>query len=71
MAGSPKPEEPAPPNAGVGWSVLSYLIAGMLVWGFVGWLIDRWLHLGGVAIAIGVVVGMAGGVYLVVRRIGK
>jgi F0F1-type ATP synthase assembly protein I len=42
----------------------------MGVWGVVGWLVDRWLHTGGIAIAIGVIVGMAGGVYLIARRLG-
>jgi len=42
----------------------------MLIWGFVGWLVDRWLDLGGIATAIGVVVGVALGVYLVVKRLG-
>lgn len=51
------------------WSVLSYLVAGMLVWGGLGWVGDRllgqdkpWL------VAIGVIVGVAGGVYLALAR---
>jgi len=55
-------------GAGQAWTALGYLMAGMLVWGFVGWLIGRWLHLGGVAIGIGIVVGMVGGIVLIVRR---
>jgi hypothetical protein len=43
----------------------------MLVWGLVGWLVDRWLDWGGIATGIGVVLGMAGGVYLVARRLGS
>jgi hypothetical protein len=50
---------------------VSYLIGGMAVWGLVGWLVDRWLNMGGIATAIGVVLGMAGGVYLVARRMGS
>ncbi|MGH3750982.1 MAG: AtpZ/AtpI family protein [Micromonosporaceae bacterium] len=52
-----------------GWSILSYLIAGMALWGFVGWLVDRWLDLGGVGTAVGSVVGAGGAIYLVVRRL--
>ncbi|MEV4626198.1 AtpZ/AtpI family protein [Micromonospora sp. NPDC049523] len=59
-----------PPNAGQGWTALAYLIAGMLVWGLIGWLVDRWLETDGVAIGIGVVLGAAGGIYLVIRRLG-
>lgn len=51
------------------WTALGYLIAGMLVWGLVGLMVDRWLHLRGIATAIGVVVGVAGGVVLIVRKL--
>jgi F0F1-type ATP synthase assembly protein I len=54
-----------------GLLAVSYLIAGIAVWGVVGWLIDRWLDAGGIPTAIGIVVGAAGGVYLVVRRMGS
>ena len=36
-----------------------------------GWLIDHYVHTGGIATAIGVVIGAAGGVYLLVRRMGS
>jgi F0F1-type ATP synthase assembly protein I len=42
----------------------------MAVWGFLGWLVDRWLDTNGIATGIGVVIGTAGGIYLVVRRLG-
>ena len=61
---------PSPPNSGLGMTALSYLIAGILVWGLIGWLVDRWLDAGGIATGIGVVLGAAGGVYLIVRRLG-
>ena len=44
--------------------------AGFWCGDFVGWLVDRWLHTGGIATAIGAVLGAAGGVYLIVRRLG-
>ncbi len=56
-------------GAGQGWTAISYLIGGILVWGFIGWLVDRWLSTGGIATAIGVVLGAGGGVYLIVRRL--
>jgi hypothetical protein len=43
----------------------------MVVWGFVGWLVDRWLGTNGIATGVGVVVGAAGGIFLVVRRLGQ
>ncbi len=70
------PDSPRPGGSGgdqpgthQGWTALSYLIGGMVVWGLIGWLVDRWLGTGGIATAIGCVVGMAGGVYLVIRRV--
>lgn len=50
------------------WTALGYLIGGMVVWGLAGWLVDRWLHLSGIATAVGIVLGVAGGVVLIVRR---
>jgi F0F1-type ATP synthase assembly protein I len=57
-------------GAGQGWMAVAYLITGILVWGFIGWLVDQWLDSGGIATAIGAVVGAAGGVFLIVRRLG-
>jgi F0F1-type ATP synthase assembly protein I len=49
---------------------VAYLISGICVWGFFGWLVDRWLGSGGIATAIGAIVGAGLGVYLIVRRLG-
>jgi ATP synthase protein I len=75
MAGDRSPQRPRDDDeaaAGVnqGWTAVSYLIGGILVWGFVGGLIDHWWHTGGIATAVGAVVGAALGVYLIVRRLG-
>lgn len=71
MAGDQKPP---PPPAGdpnnTAWTALGYLISGMAVWGFAGWLVDRWLHTGGITTGVGIVVGCAGGIYLVIKRFG-
>ncbi len=75
MAGQQPSQQPRDgndnvPNSNQGMAALSYLIAGMVVWGGVGWLVDRWLGTGGIATGIGAVLGAAGGVYLIVRRLG-
>jgi ATP synthase protein I len=41
------------------------------VWGFIGWLADRWFDTGGILIGVGALIGAAGGIYLVVRRLGQ
>ena len=56
---------------GTGWAIVSTLIAGMLAWGFVGWAVDKLAGTGHVFMAIGVVLGGAGGVYIVYLRYGK
>lgn len=65
----PAPDD-VPAGAGQGWTAIAYLITGILVWGGIGWLVDQWLDSGGVATAVGTVVGAAGGVYLIARRLG-
>ncbi|OYN99387.1 hypothetical protein CGZ94_07140 [Enemella evansiae] len=47
--------------------VLSYLIAGLLCYGGLGWLLDRWLQTS-FLMPIGLVLGAGLGVYIVIRR---
>jgi F0F1-type ATP synthase assembly protein I len=63
-----RPDEAA--GANMGWTAVGYLLAGMAVWGSIGWLVDQWLVWNGIATAIGIIVGMAGAIYLIVRRLG-
>ena len=57
-------------GANGGWEVVGTLIAGVVVWGGIGWLIDLWLDTTYVK-AIGVLVGLAAAIYLVLVRFGK
>ena len=50
-----------------GYTDLSYLIGGMALYGFIGWLIGRWTHLP-VLFPIGMIVGLGLGVALVIFR---
>jgi F0F1-type ATP synthase assembly protein I len=53
-------------------SVMSVeLIAAILTWGGIGWLVDRWLGTLPVFFGIGTIVGFAAGLYLVWYRSGK
>jgi F0F1-type ATP synthase assembly protein I len=62
-------QPPTPPGANDGWTVVGYLVAGMVVWGGVGWLVDQWLDTRFV-VAIGLMLGMASAIYLIAKRFG-
>jgi F0F1-type ATP synthase assembly protein I len=64
--------EPDRPGGGadVVWSILGTLVAGVLAWGGIGWLLDRWLGTR-YLVALGVLVGAAGAFYLIIRRYGS
>jgi ATP synthase protein I len=53
------------------WSIIGTLIAGLAVWGGIGFLIDRLAGFHAVFLPIGLVIGAVGGVYLVVVRYGR
>jgi len=53
-----------------GMRVLSYLIAGVLVYGGLGWVGDHFLGTG-FLLPIGIVLGAAGGCYVIIRRYGQ
>jgi ATP synthase protein I len=70
MADNQSPRRSGASGANEGWAAVGYLIGGIAIWGFVGWLVDQWLVTGGIATAIGCVLGAVGGIYLVVRKLG-
>ncbi|HEY1330479.1 MAG TPA: AtpZ/AtpI family protein [Actinomycetota bacterium] len=67
MAGDPDRGD----DSGIAWSVIGTLVAGVLVWGGVGYLIDRMAGTTGVFLPIGLIVGFAAAMYLVIVRYGK
>jgi F0F1-type ATP synthase assembly protein I len=56
-------------GAETGYAVIGTLISGMGVWGGVGWLLDQWWDTR-VFFPVGVILGMAVAIYLVVARFG-
>jgi ATP synthase protein I len=56
---------------GTGWAISSTLLAGILVWGGLGYLADRLLGTDPVLLATGMVVGAAGSIYLVYVKYGR
>lgn len=53
-----------------GWSVFSYLIAGMAFYGGIGWLVARWTQLA-FLFPVGMLVGLVLGIVLILYRYGK
>lgn len=60
-----------PQGEDVAWSALGSLLAGPLVWGGVGILVDRWLGTQRTFAAIGIVVGSLTAFYIVYVRFGR
>ena len=56
---------------GTGWAATGTLLAGILTWGGIGWLIDRLAGSDQLFLAIGLIVGAGGGIYLVHVRYGR
>jgi F0F1-type ATP synthase assembly protein I len=58
-------------GVGTGWAITATLIAGMLVLGGLGYVLDRVLGTGAAFTAVGIVVGAGFGIYIVYLRYGK
>jgi F0F1-type ATP synthase assembly protein I len=58
------------PARGTGMTITSYLIAGLLAYGLIGWLIGRAVHLPVLA-PVGMVVGLAISMGLIIYRYGR
>ena len=70
MSDSGPEREPSGRGAEMVWSIIGTLVAGVLAWGGIGWLVDHYVGTKGIFAGIGAVVGIGGGVYLIVRRLG-
>jgi ATP synthase protein I len=67
MSGSEKPD---PRQKTVDpWSITGYLISGMVIYGAVGWGIDHWVGTSNVFAPIGVIFGLAAGLFLTFRTL--
>lgn len=58
-----------PSGADIGWGITGTMLSGMLVWGGVGWLLDRWLETR-FFILVGIILGLGVAIYLVVVKYG-
>ena len=66
MQSSPSPDAPDE-GGGDPWAAFGYLVAGVLFYGFLGWLLSIWLH-AEFWIPIGILVGAGFGMYMVFAR---
>lgn len=60
-------------SSNAAWSIVSYVLSGILFWGAVGWFLDRWLldsatSNRAILLPIGVVLGAVAGGYLGYQR---
>jgi ATP synthase protein I len=53
-----------------GWAIFSYLIAGMAVYGCIGWLVGRWTHVA-VLFPVGMLAGLGLALLLIILRYGR
>ena len=49
------------------WRAFAYLVSGVLLYGGLGWLVDRWLGTSWV-VGLGIVVGAGLGLYMAIAR---
>lgn len=68
---SPKSISPDRETPNVAWSVVNNLIAGILLYGGLGYLIGMYFDKASVGLAIGAVFGLAAGTVLVIYRLRR
>ena len=61
------PDSPDRPPSADPWQGFGYLVAGVGVYGLLGWLADRWLGTS-FLVAVGIVVGAGFGLWLTIAR---
>jgi ATP synthase protein I len=62
--------DPHTPREGTGWSIVSYLVGGMVLYGGIGWLIGRWTHIA-LLFPIGMLLGIGLALALVLFRFAR
>jgi len=56
---------------GTAWALTGTLVAGILVWGGAGYLVDRLVGIRWLFLPIGMLVGVSAAIYLVHLRFGR
>lgn len=52
------------------WTIVGYLLSGLIIWGSIGWALDRWLGTSFVVV-IGMLAGLVASIYLIWLRFGR
>jgi ATP synthase protein I len=63
-------EEGGARGLGVGWTVFSYLIAGMVAYGGIGWLVGRAVHVA-LLFPVGMLAGLGISIGYIIYRYGR
>lgn len=58
------------PEANAGWTIFTYLLAGMAAYGLIGWLVGRVTHIAAL-FPVGMVVGLALAIVLIIVKYGR
>ena len=54
----------------MGWNITGTMLSGIIVWGGVGWALDRWLETR-FFILVGTILGLTVAIYLIVVKYGR
>jgi ATP synthase protein I len=68
---SRRPITPPRTSGSDGWTAVSYLLGGMIVYGGIGWAIGHWAVHSALFFPLGMVVGLALAIVLVILRFGR
>lgn len=52
------------------WHAFGYIVSGVAFYGFLGWLLDRWIGTS-FLVAVGIICGAALGIYLTFHRFNR
>ena len=52
------------------WTIVGYLLSGLIFWGGVGWALDKWLGTTLLTL-IGLLIGVSSSLYLIWLRFGR
>ncbi|MGN6576423.1 MAG: AtpZ/AtpI family protein [Nocardioides sp.] len=67
---APDGEPPREAPQGDPWHAFGYLVSGVLMYGFLGWLVDRWWGTS-FMVVVGILAGAALGIYMTFARFNR